>query len=91
MLLLFNDVFTEAFNALGGTQLFERKDDIEGVVIKDVSAGSANGAGLVDNPTGVERDDSCCAHIEGIRLQRANKAISAIIYLMEARLSLRCL
>ncbi len=86
VLLLFNEVFIEAFRALGGIQLFERKDDIEGVVIKDVSAGSANDADFSDNPTGVERLDSCCAHIEGIRLQRASKAISAIIYLMVARL-----
>ncbi len=83
---MFDVAFTDAFNALGGTQLFERKDDIEGVVIKDVCDGSANGAGLVDNPTGAERLDVCCAHIEGIRLQRASKAINTIIFLMTARL-----
>lgn len=36
VLLLFKDVFTDALVALGGVQLSERKDDIEGVVIKDV-------------------------------------------------------
>lgn len=88
---MFDVAFTDAFNALGGTQLFERKDDIEGVVIKDVCDGSANGAGLADSPTGADKDDDCCgscvcAQIEGIRLQRASKAINTIIFLMTARL-----
>lgn len=89
--VLFNEVFAEAFNALGGIQLFDRNAAIEGVVVKAVSAGSSNGARFFDNPTGVDRLDACCAHIVDVRLQRASKAISTIIYLMKVRLSLRCL
>ncbi len=85
VVLLFRDVFIDALVALGGVQLFERKDDIEGVVIKDVCAGSANGAAFSDNNKG------SAAHIEGNRPPRAIKAISTIIYLMEVRLLLRCL
>lgn len=85
--VLFNEVFIDAFNALGGTQLFERNAAIEGVVVKAVAAGFPKGARFLDNPTGVERLDVVgAAHIEGIRLQRASKAISTIIYLMKVRL-----
>ncbi len=84
--MLFDVAFTDAFNALGGTQLFERNAAIEGVVVKDVCAGFSVGASLDDNPTGAERLDVCCAHIKGIRLQRASKAINTIIFLMTARL-----
>jgi hypothetical protein len=81
----------EALVALGGIQLLLRKAAIDGVVVREVCAGSAKGAVLSDNPTGAERLDSCCAHIKGIRPQRAIKAISTIIYLMEVRLSLKYL
>ncbi len=84
--LLFAVVFTEAFNALGGIQLLERNDEIEGVVTRDVCAGFVNAAVFSD-----DNNKGFAAHIEGIRLQRAIKTISTIIYLMKARLSLRCL
>jgi high-affinity Fe2+/Pb2+ permease len=87
VVLLFAVVFTEAFNALGGIQLFARNDEMEGVVTRAVCAGFVNGAVLSDDDNSI----GFAAHIEGIRLQRASKTISTIIYLMKACLSLRCL
>jgi hypothetical protein len=87
IVLLFAVVFTEAFNALGGIQLLERNDEMEGVVTRAVCAGFVNGAAFSDD----DNSKGFAAHIEGIRLQRAIKTISTIIYLMKARLSLRYL
>jgi hypothetical protein len=87
VVLLFAVVFTEAFNALGGIQLSERNDEMEDVVTRAVCDGFVNGAVLSDD----DNSKGFTAHVEGIRLQRAIKTISTIIYLMRGCLSLRCL
>lgn len=84
VVLLLKDAFKDALVALGGTQLLSRKAAIDGVVTREVSAGSARAAVLFDNPMGDPTDAGSCAQIEGNKTPSVSKAISTIIYLMKA-------